>query len=412
MSLPAPALTVVAGAEAPSRADGASRAEAVRGIGQRLRAGELGSLPIIGALLVIWAVFQSLNTNFLSSDNLVNLTMQSASTGVIALGVVLVLLVGHIDLSVGSVCGLSAALVAVGSVQLGWPVLLAVLAALLVGAVVGLLYGVLATRLRLPSFVFTLAGLLVIAGVQLRVLGPTGSVNLPFESWLVRTVQQGFVPPPVAYGLVVAVVLAYAGAQVSGRARRERAGLPVSTPTALGLRVALLGAALTAAVAYLQADRGLGIAFALFLGLVAVVDILLRRTRWGRAVHAVGGSVESARRAGVPIRRTYVSVFVACSTLAALGGVLAVGRLSAANQGSGGGDLYLTAIAAAVIGGTSLFGGRGRAWSALWGVLIIHSISNGLTLLNMGASERYVITGLVLALAVTIDSLARRTRAA
>ncbi len=406
MSLPAPAHTAVAGAEAPSRA------EAVRGIGQRLRAGELGSLPIIGALLVIWAVFQSLNSNFLSSDNLVNLTMQSASTGVIALGVVLVLLVGHIDLSVGSVCGLSAALVAVGSVQLGWPVLLAVLAALLVGAVVGLLYGVLATRLRLPSFVFTLAGLLVIAGVQLRVLGPTGSVNLPFESWLVRTVQQGFVPPPLAYGLVAAVVLAYAGAQVGGRARRERAGLPVSTPTALGLRVALLGAALTATVAYLQSNRGLGIAFALFLGLVAVVDTLLRRTRWGRAVHAVGGSVESARRAGVPIRRTYVSVFVACSTLAALGGVLAVGRLSAANQGTGGGDLYLTAIAAAVIGGTSLFGGRGRAWSALWGVLIIHSISSGLTLLNMGASERYVITGLVLALAVTIDSLARRTRAA
>ena len=410
MSLP---VSVQTGAHTGSAGpDASSPREVARGIGQRLRTGELGSLPIIGALLVIWAVFQSLNPHFLSSDNLVNLTMQSASTGVIALGVVLVLLVGHIDLSVGSVCGLSAAVVAVGSVELGWPVAVAVLAALAVGAVVGAMYGLLATRLRLPSFVFTLAGLLVIAGLQLKVLGTTGSVNLPFESWLVRTVQQGFLPPVVAYGLVIAVVVAYGAALLGERARRERAGLPAPALAAVTTRVALIGAALVATVAYLQTNRGLGVAFALFLGLVAVVDILLRRTRWGRGVHAVGGSVESARRAGVPVRRTYLSVFVACSTLAALGGVLAVGRLSAANQGTGGGDLYLTAIAAAVIGGTSLFGGRGAAWSALWGVLIIHSINSGLTLLNMGASERYVITGLVLALAVTIDSLARRHRAA
>ncbi|MFI2755151.1 sugar ABC transporter permease [Cellulomonas sp. P22] len=386
--------------------------ELARSIGRRARAGELGMLPIAGALLALWAVFQALNPHFLSADNLVNLTLQSAATGVIALGVVLVLLVGHIDLSVGSVCGLSAAVVAVGSVQLGWPLALGVVAALVVGALVGLLYGVLATRMRLPSFVFTLAGLLVIAGLQLRVLGPTGSVNLPFGSWLVRTVQKGFLPPAVACAAVVLVVLGYAGSLVVARRRRERAGLPTASALSVAVRVVALAAVLGVAVAHLQTNRGVGVAFALFLGLVAVTDVLLRRTRWGRAVRAVGGSAESARRAGVSVRRTIVSVFVACSTLAALGGVLALGRLSAANQGTGGGDLYLTAIAAAVIGGTSLFGGRGSAWSALLGVLVIHSIASGLTLLNMGTSERYVVTGLVLALAVTIDSLSRRPRLA
>ena len=159
-----------------------------------------------------------------------------------------------------------------------------------------------------------------------------------------------------------------------------------------------------------QTNRGVGLTFALFVGLVAVVDLLLRRTRWGRAVRAVGGDVESARRAGIPVRRTLVSVFVACSSLAALGGVLSVGRLAAANQGTGGGDTNLTAIAAAVIGGTSLFGGRGSAWSALLGVLVIQSISSGLTLLNLDTSVRYVITGLVLALAVAIDTVMRRAR--
>ena len=395
-------------AGAPGPAGGLSGLRAV--LTQRMRSGQLGTLPIVGALVVIWLVFQLLNPHFLSSDNLVNLTLQSAATGVIALGIVLVLLVGQIDLSVGSVSGLAAAVVAIGSVKLGWPTLLAVVVALGVGAVVGVLYGALATRLGLPSFVLTLAGLLVFAGLQLRVLGPTGSVNLPFRSTLVRLSQQGFLAPAASSAIVAAVVLGYAAMLMVERARRLRAELPVASPVDLGVRVAALAAVLGSAVAYLNTNRGVGVTFALFVGLVAVVDLLLRRTRWGRAVRAVGGNVESARRAGIPVRRTFVSVFVACSTLAALGGVLSVGRLAAANQATGGGDTNLTAIAAAVIGGTSLFGGRGSAWSALLGVLVIQSISSGLTLLNLDTAVRYVITGLVLALAVAIDTLMRRAR--
>ncbi|MBB2922670.1 ABC transporter permease subunit [Cellulomonas cellasea] len=384
----------------------------LRELVRHVRSGELGMLPIVAALAVIWLVFQLLNPAFLSSDNLVNLTLQCAATGVLALGVVLVLLVGQIDLSVGSVSGLAAAVVAVGAVQLRWPIALTALAALAVGVGVGLLYGVLFTRLRLPSFVFTLAGLLVFAGLQLRVLGPTGSVNLPFESWLVQVSQRGFLPAGVSYALVVLVVVAHAASLLVGRARRERAELPVPSLTVVATRVGVLALVLGGAVGYLNTNRGVGFTFALFVGLVAVVDLLLRRTRWGRAVRAVGGDVESARRAGLPVQRTFVSAFVACSTLAALGGILSAGRLAAANQGTGGGDIYLTAIAAAVIGGTSLFGGRGSAWSALLGILVIQSISSGLTLLNLDTSVRYVITGVVLALAVLIDSVVRRANQA
>jgi D-xylose transport system permease protein len=401
--------TLMRAGAAGSAPDGGLRALR-RAAAQGARNGQFGTLPIVGALVVIWIVFQVLNPHFLSSDNLVNLTLQSAATGTIALGVVLVLLVGQIDLSVGSVSGLAAAVVAIGSVQLGWPALLAVVVALGVGVVVGLLYGWLTTRLALPSFVLTLAGLLVFAGLQLRVLGPTGSVNLPFQSTLVHLSQQGFLAPAASSAIVAVVVLGYGARLGLERVQRLRAELPVASSVELGARVVALAVVLGGSVAYLNTNRGVGLTFALFVGLVALADLMLRRTRWGRAVRAVGGNVESARRAGIPVRRTLVSVFVACSTLAALGGVLSVGRLAAANQGTGAGDTNLTAIAAAVIGGTSLFGGRGSAWSALLGVLVIQSISSGLTLLNLDTSVRYVMTGLVLALAVAIDTLMRRAR--
>ncbi|WP_315098029.1 ABC transporter permease subunit [uncultured Cellulomonas sp.] len=379
---------------------------------QRLRTGDLGVLPVAVVLVLIWLVFQALNPHFLSSDNLVNLTQQSAATGVIALGVVLTLHVGQIDLSVGAVSGLAAAVVAVGSVQLGWPLWLAVLAALAVGVLVGSVYAALHTRLAVPSFVFTLAGLLAVTGLQMRVLGPTGSVNLPFEWWLVRFCQTAFLAPVTSWLIVALVVVAYAAGRVTDRVRRLRAELPVAPLWQVVSRVAALAAVLSVAVAYLGTNRGVGAVFALFVGLVALTDLVLRRTRWGRFVRAVGGDAEAARKAGVPVRRVFVSVFVACSTLAALGGVLAVGRLAAANQGSGAGDTNLTAIAAAVIGGTSLFGGRGSAWSALAGILVVQSISTGLTLLNLDQYARLVVTGLVLAVAVTIDALQRRVREA
>lgn len=369
---------------------------------------ELGSLPVVGGLVVLALVFQAFNGNFLSSDNLVNLTLQSAVTGVITLGVVLVLLVGQIDLSVGAVSGLAAAVVAVGFVQEGWPLWSAVLAAVALGAAVGAGYGWLFTRLGVPSFVITLAGLLVCVGLQVRVLGATGSINLPYESWLVRFSQQVFLAPATTYALVVAVTLAFGVARWVGRHRRIAAELPAPGLAAVLVPTALLGGGLLVTTWYLNQNRGVGAMFAVFIALVVATDLLLRRTRWGRSVRAVGSNVESARRAGFAVRRVYMSVFMACTALAALGGVLSAGRLAAANQGTGGSDTNLTAIAAAVIGGTSLFGGRGSAWSAVLGAFVIHSISSGLTLLNLDASIRYIVTGVVLALAVTIDALSRR----
>ncbi|TDC78105.1 sugar ABC transporter permease [Streptomyces hainanensis] len=371
---------------------------------------ELGLVPVIGALVLLWGVFGLIEPAFLSAENLVNLTLQSVPTGVIALGVVLVLLVGQIDLSVGSVSGLAAAVVGVTTVLADWPIVLGILLALTVGVVVGLGYGLLATRLGLPSFVLTLAGLLVLAGVQLRVLGPQGSINLPFESSLVRFAQESFLSPLAAWGLVAAAVTVVTVVQLVERARRVRAGLPRISMGRLVLRVAALTTLLCAVVAYLGTERGVGYPVVLLVALVVVVDVLLRRTRWGRAVRAVGGDPRAALLAGVAVRRTTISCFVACSTLAALGGVLAAGRLAAANQGTGGTETFLTAIAAAVIGGTSLFGGRGSAWSALVGVLVITSISSGLTLLNLDTATRYVVTGLVLLLALTADTLIRGRR--
>lgn len=378
----------------------------------RIRGGELGSLPVVVGLLVIWTVFQILNPAFLSSRNLVLLTMQSAAIGTIALGVVLVLLVGEIDLSVGSVSGLAAAILAVGFVQLRWPLVLAVLAALAVGCLVGLVYGYLVTRFGLPSFVITLAGLLGFLGLQLWVLGETGSINLPFDSWIVVFAQQLFLPDWASYLLALLAAAAYAWSRIRHARRRQAANLVSQSYTEIAVRAGGLLLLLLAATWYLNLDRGVGAMFLLFVVLVVVAHIALTRTRWGRAVYAVGGSVEAARRAGIRVDRIYLSVFMMCSTLAAVGGLLAAARLASANQSSGGGDTNLNAIAAAVIGGASLFGGRGTAFSALLGVIVIQSISSGLTLLTLDSSVQFMVTGVVLVLAVIVDSISRRTRVA
>jgi len=378
----------------------------------RLRSGDLGSLPVIIGLIVIWGVFQALNPDFLSARNLVNLTLQSAAIGTISIGIVLVLLLGEIDLSVGSVSGLAAAIMGVGWVQHGWPLGLAVLAGLLTGTVVGLFYGGLYTRFGVPSFVITLAGLLGFLGLQLYVLGAEGSLNLPFTSPLVKFASQAFLPAGVAYLVVLLVVLAYVASRMASRRRRAAAGLSTVPTGMLVARAVGLAVVLAVPVAVLNQDRGVSWMFILFVALVVVMDLALRRTSWGRSVMAVGGNVEAARRSGINVRGIYLSVFALCSTFAALGGILAAGRLAAVNQSSGGGDTNLNAIAAAVIGGTSLFGGRGSAYSALLGIIVIQSISSGLSLLNLVSSIRFMVTGAVLLLAVTIDSLSRRSRVA
>ena len=384
---------------------------AVRAFLDRVRSGDLGSLPVIVGLVVIWTVFTSLNPVFVSSSNLVNLLFDCSTVGVIALGIVCVLMVGEIDLSVGSISGFASAMVGTLWVNQGWPVALAILAALAFGALIGALYALLFNRLGMPSFVSTLAGLLAVLGMQLYILGSTGSINLPYGSALVDFGQLMVMPKWVSHTLAAIPGLAM---QVSGLrtfARRRAANLSTPSVAGLVLRVAAITVGLELIVAYLNQSRGIPWMFGLFVGLVVAMNYALTRTKWGRSMTAVGGNREAARRAGIKVRAIYLSAFALCSLFAALGGVLAAARLASASQQAGTGDVNLNAIAAAVIGGTSLFGGRGSAYSALLGIIVIQSIASGLTLLDLSSSLRYMITGAVLAIAVIVDSLARRSRA-
>jgi D-xylose transport system permease protein len=383
---------------------------AVSAFVERVRSGDLGSLPVVAGLIIIWTVFTNLNPVFLSADNLVNLLFDCSTVGVISLGIVCVLMVGQIDLSVGSMSGFASALVGMLWVNHGWPVLLAIVAAIVVGAVVGALYAFLLNRLGMPSFVATLAGLLAILGMQLYVLGATGSINLPYGSTMVNLGQLIIIPAVVSYllALVPGVVMLVIGLRT--RERRRASNLSAPSVGSLLVRAVAITVLLEAVVAYLNQGRGVPLMFGIFLGLSVAMDYALKRTRWGRSMNAVGGNHEAARRAGINVGAIYTSAFVLCASLAALGGVLTAARLASASQQAGTGDVNLNAIAAAVIGGTSLFGGRGSAYSAVLGIIVIQSIASGLTLLNLSSSLRFMITGAVLAIAVIVDSLARQSR--
>jgi D-xylose transport system permease protein len=380
------------------------------GFMRRIRSGDLGMMPVITGLVIIWIVFYAQNARFLSSRNLVQLSLDSATIGMISIGVVLVLLLGEIDLSIGSVSGVAGSILAVLLVYQGWALPAAILAAVASGLAIGVLYGLLYTRFGVPSFVITLAGLLAFLGLQLTVLGSRGTVNLPVNSWLVDFANFKFLPPVVSYVLAAVAGAAYFISRVVTIRRRTAANLSAASMRSVAVRAVLMVAAIAGGAYYLNIDRGIGWMPLLWVLTIVVVDLLLRRTTWGRHVFAVGGNEEAARRAGIAVERVYLSVFALCSGFAALGGVLAAARLQSVAQSSGGTDTNLMAIAAAVIGGTSLFGGRGSAYAALFGMLVLQSITSGLNLIGVEAEVRYMVTGAVLLLAVTIDSLSRRAR--
>jgi D-xylose transport system permease protein len=381
---------------------------ALIGFRRRLSQGELGSLPVIVGLIIIWAVFQSQNPNFLTARNLTNLMLQIAAMGTISTGIVLVLLLGEIDLSAGAVSGLCAAVMAVLNVKAGVPAAAAIGAAIAVGLTIGLLHGFLFTRFRVPSFVVTLAGQIGWQGALLYVLGETGTVNLTDRA--IVGVANTFLPPIVGWLLAVVCIALYLVSVLQVRRRRQAAGLQVDPlSSSAGQIVAVVGGVLLA-VAVLNSDRGVPSAVLILLSLIVLLDYVTRRTRFGRHIFAVGGNAEAARRAGIQVDTIRLAVFALASGLAACGGILAASRLLAVNQSSGGSDLLLNAIAAAVIGGTSLFGGRGSVWAALLGALVIGSISNGMDLLALASSVKFMITGAVLLAAVTIDALSRRGR--
>jgi len=374
------------------------------------RGGEYGSRPVLAGLVVIWLILQAANPRFLSPANLTNLTLQIATIVVIALGVVLVLMAGEIDLSVGATSGLCAAVMADLNVGHGIAAPIAILAALLTGTLIGAIQGLWVVRFRVPSFVVTLAGLLAWQGLLLLVLGRNGTLNLS-DPTIVRLAGTFFTGPGVwiVAGLVVGGRLLFV---VRARQRRAGAGLPVPPPAAAVPALAATAGLAFAAAAVFSADRGLPLAVVLSVGLVAVFDFVLTGTRFGRHLQAVGGDAEASRRAGIPVDRVRVAALVLGSVLAATGGILGASRLLAVNQSSGSGDLLLDAIAAAVIGGTSLFGGRGSAWSALLGALVIGSAANGMDLLAVSSSVKFMVTGAVLLVAATVDATSRRHRLA
>ncbi|ARF57944.1 sugar ABC transporter permease [Streptomyces gilvosporeus] len=380
---------------------------------RRVRGGELGSLPVVIGLIVIAIVFQLKNSSFLSADSIANIGVYTSGLGIMAVGIVFVLLLGEIDLSVGSVAGVGAAVWAVLSVTHGVNDYLSALIAVAAGAAIGALHGFFFAKIGVPAFVVTLAGFLGWSGLQIWMMGQEGSINTPSGSLVENLTGYYFQDKGAAYGLAVVAVLAYAASLLLDAKRRRAAALPARPLSEILLRTGVV-AVLALAVAYVLNEpagaRGLPLALVLFLAVLVIADFVVRRTTYGRQIFAVGGNAEAARRAGINVNKIRISVFALSGMLAAFGGLFIASLSGGATKNLGSGNTLMNVIAAAVIGGTSLFGGRGKIWSALLGMLVIQSIQQGLNLLGMASEIQYMITGAVLLAAVVIDSVSRRTQ--
>ncbi|MFD8718589.1 sugar ABC transporter permease [Streptomyces sp. NPDC059629] len=374
----------------------------------RLHEGGLGPAPVLLTVAVIWAVFQALNANFLSPRNLSVLSVDIVGTGIIAVGVVFVLVIGELDLSVGSLAGLSGALFATLNVNHGMPEWLAVLVAVAAGASAGAFHGFVFTRTGVPAFVITLAGLLAWNGLMLYLLGPEGTISFSGDGPVAMLTARHFGVPVAGYGVAALGTAAYLAVSFHDRARRAATGMPCRPAAGIWVRTALFTVVTFATAHVLGRFEGVPLALLVFLAVLVASDLLLRRTTYGRRVLALGGGAEAALRAGVGVAWVQVSVFLVSGALAAVGGLFFASRLTSATQVPGSGMLLINAIAAAVIGGTSLFGGRGSTWSALLGVLVIQSIASGMALLGVQPAVQFMITGGVLLIAVVFDALARR----
>jgi D-xylose transport system permease protein len=395
-------------AAAPATPEPDAQAEPLSTPAASVTQGELGPLRVILMIALIWTIFQIANDRFLSAVNLTNLVLQITAVGTISVGVVLVLLLGEIDLSIGAVSGLTASIMAVLSVKHGWGPVPAIIVALAAGAAIGAFTGVVVTKFGVPSFVVTLAGLLGWQGAQLYVLGDTGTINLPDNT--ITDLTGTFFSDAAGWGIAIAMIVAYLGSGLYARRRRVAAGLPAAPLQGFLLRVGLAAAAIIGTTLVVNADRGLPLATVILVGFCAVFAFITERTRFGRHIFAVGGNAEASRRAGINVDGIRIAVFTIGAAMAAAGGILAASRLLAVNPSAGGGVGLLRAIAGPVTAGTSLFGGRGSVWSALLGALVIGSISNGMDLVALSSDVKYMITGAVLLIAVVLDSTTRSRR--
>ena len=377
------------------------------GLLSRLQHGELGFVPVIIALAVVFLVFHLANPYFLTPRNISNLTLQLGVLGIMALGVTLVLFIGEIDLSAGSVSGACAVVLVLLSAKLGVPGLLAAFSAILAGAAIGWIHGKCVTLIGAPSFIVTLTGLLVWQGVQRMLVGNQIGQML-INDPLITSIASTFLPNWASLGLIAAILIA-----AIAHYRHNR---PVRISRGMAIRMYHVGqAALYPALAIviylvLSQHAGVPVLLLMLVSLALLLTILTEHTPFGMHIFAVGGNAEAARRAGINVSGIRVMLFSMCSALAALSGIIAVSRQYAVDSNTGGGNLVLDAIAAAVIGGTSLFGGRGRIIGSLLGALVIGSVSNGLDLLGQTANVKSIITGLILLAAVSVDMIARKRR--
>jgi D-xylose transport system permease protein len=377
----------------------------------KVRAGDVGSLPVIVGMAIIVIVFTLKVSIFFSAVNFNNLIVQLTPIALIAIGVVFVLLLGEIDLSIGylsGVCGVCVAWFAEPGTGHTVPGLVAIFLAIALGAAIGALQGSFVALLGVPSFVVTLAGLLALEGVIIKWIGSQATIGVQ-DKYVLDTANYIF---PKTAGWVVAAIItaAFAASTGAGVLSRRRAGLPTGNMLVPALRVGAVAVVAFLVVGICNNGNPAGLPFPglLLVAMLALWTFVAKRTTFGRHVYAVGGSAEAARRAGISVPFIRIAVFMISGAMAALGGVVFAARLNGVDLSAGGGSTLLDAIAAAVIGGTSLFGGRGRVMAALLGALVIRTIANGLGLLGSSSATEYIITGVILLAAVTLDTLSRR----
>ena len=387
----------------------ASVSGAARAYLERVKAGDVGSLPVVLGMIVITIYFTAQSSVFFTAVNFDNLITQMAATTLIAIGVVFVLLLGEIDLSIGYVSGIAGVTVAYFQVPGSnhrLPGIVAILLAIAVGALIGLLQGSFVAIIGVPSFVVTLAGLFAWQGVIIRWIGDQGVIGI--QDKYVNDTANYFLPNWLGWVLAVGIVAAFALVSAAGIMSRRRAGLPIGSLPLTAIRIGFVALVAVVAVAIANRDRGVPFAGVLVVAFLAFWTFVATRTTFGRHVYAVGGNAEAARRAGINVRFIRIAVFMISGAMAAMGGIVFAARVSSVDLSAGGGTILLEAIAAAVIGGTSLFGGRGRVIGALLGALVIATIANGLSLIGSPDATKLITTGIILLAAVVLDTVSKR----
>jgi len=386
----------------------------------RVRGGDIGSLPAILGLIVLCLIFGVARDTFFSSLNFANLFSQGAQVIFIAMGLIFVLLLGEIDLSAGFASGVCGAVMAILLTNHGWQWYAAIPAALITGLVIGFLLGFLVAKLGIPSFVVTLAAFLAFQGILLVLL--SGGINVSVRDSFVLDLANSNMPVGLSWILAIVSVIGYALVQLNRVRSRSARGLVTDPFGIVFLRVAGLAVLVLVATALLTKERsinpviisvkGVPIVAPLIAVFLIIWTFVLGRTTYGRHVYAVGGNTEAARRAGIPVDRIRISVFVIGSFMASIGGILAVSRANSVDPNTGGSNILLYSVGAAVIGGTSLFGGKGKVVNAVIGGAVIAVIDNGMGLMGFSSGTKFIVTGLILLIAASVDALSRRRAAA